>query len=101
MAYIDCGVPTASVQEFDESQLIMAINGKKLPAIDVFSKALKFLANKLTTFIRTTLEGGKDVLEQNGILWVITVPAIWSPRARQFMRKAAYKVYLWPNLLVY
>ena len=75
----------------------MAVNGKRLPAIDVFSKALAFLADKLTTFIRTTLEGGKDVLEQSGIQWVITVPAIWSPRARQFMRKAAYKVYLSPN----
>ena len=58
----------------------------------MFSKALRFLSDKLITFIRRTLEGGSDVLKQNGILWVITVPAIWDPRARQFMRKAAYKV---------
>lgn len=58
----------------------------------MFSKALRFLSDKLVTFIRRTLEGGADVLKQNGIVWVITVPAIWDPRARQFMRKAAYKV---------
>ena len=26
------------------------------------------------------------------IQWVLTVPAIWTPRAKQFMREAAYEV---------
>ena len=34
------------------------------------------------------------------IQWVLTVPAIWTPRAKQFMREAAYEVtWLIPSVL--
>ena len=59
-----------------------------MPAITVFSKALKYLGDKITKFIKDT----KVVEHLKEITWVITVPAIWQPGARHFMRKAAYAV---------
>ena len=67
---------------------IQAINGGTMPAITVFSKALKYLGDKITKFIKDT----KVVEHPKEITWVITVPAIWQPGARHFMRKAAYAV---------
>ena len=61
-----------------------------MPAIELFSLALKYLAAKLVKFISDTT--GLRNLHPRNILWVLTVPAIWKPGARQFMRKAAYKV---------
>ena len=61
-----------------------------MPAIKVFSLALKYLAAKLMKFI--SVSTGMVVIHPRNILWVLTVPAIWKPGARQFMRKAAYKV---------
>ena len=69
---------------------IEAINGGTMPAITVFSKALKYLGDKITKFIKDT----KVVENQKEMTWVITVPAIWQPGARHFMRKAAYAVRL-------
>ena len=31
-------------------------------------------------------------VNKDEIRWVITVPAIWRPQAKQFMREAAYEV---------
>ena len=59
-----------------------------MPAITVFSKALKYLGDKITKFIKDA----KVVEHPKEITWVITVPAIWQPGARHFMRKAAYAV---------
>lgn len=33
---------------------------------------------------------GMDTVDMDSITWVITVPAIWSPGAKAFMRQAAY-----------
>ena len=63
-----------------------------MPAIEVFSLALKYLADKLIKFILD--RKGYGVIDPSSIQWVLTVPAIWKPGARQFMRKAAYKVML-------
>ena len=35
---------------------------------------------------------GKDVIRPCDINWVLTVPAIWSDAAKQFMREAAVEV---------
>ena len=56
--------------------------------MEVFSKALRYLADTLLKFIHDT-----EVIEiEAEIRWVLTVPAIWRPGARHFMRKAAYEV---------
>ena len=78
----------ASTQSFMHDQAIESIDKKKMPAMEVFSKALRFLADTLLRFIRDT-----EVTEkETDIQWVLTVPAIWNPGARHFMRKAAYEV---------
>ncbi len=57
----------------------------ELPALTVFSKALEFLKNYILSFLEKLPETPRQDLVRN-ILWVITVPAIWSPAARKFMK---------------
>ena len=76
------------IQSFSEQYKIPAINDGEKPAIEIFSLALKYLAAKLVKFIRSKI----GLIEPRDIVWVLTVPGIWKPGARQFMRKAAYKV---------
>lgn len=107
---------------------LSADNGKKLPALKVFSEAIKYLKNHFEALLeRTTISekspSNSDTLQEtNGtsvstgktetqskrsdpnktesndsswsddILWVLTVPAIWSDQAKQFMREAAMQV---------
>ena len=65
------------------------VNGKELPAIDIFAIVITFMKNKVCEQIKRTYAGFD---EESDILWVLTVPAIWSDSAKQFMRKAAEMV---------
>ena len=58
----------------------------------MFSHSITFLKDEALKVIceRT---GSKD-LNVNDIQWVLTVPAIWTPVAKQLMRKAAFEVRL-------
>lgn len=68
----------------------MASNGKKLEALAVFSHSIGYLKDKAIEVIReVTGDDGYNALD---IQWVLTVPAIWKPAAKQFMREAAYMV---------
>lgn len=76
-----------------------ARNGKKWPALDVFAKCLKYLKTVATNAVNERyLRSEKDNPDTNvmykpdQIQWVITIPAIWSLSAKEFMRKAAYMV---------
>ena len=70
--------------------VIKAANGQLVKAKTVFSRSLKFLKEEAIKVIcqRT----GDDHFSANDIQWVLTVPAIWTPRAKQFMREAAYEL---------
>lgn len=59
-------------------------------ALDIFAMAITFLKRHLLERIDTT---ANDVLETD-IQYVVTVPAIWDDKAKQFMREAAIKVTL-------
>ena len=61
--------------------------GKSLQALKVFSLSIEYLANDVIASIQTSLSG--DKLKKSDINWVLTVPAIWSDAAKQFMREAA------------
>ncbi|XP_035678978.1 heat shock 70 kDa protein 12A-like [Branchiostoma floridae] len=78
----------ASYKDLDRSVYLTAKNGKTLPAMDVFSHALRYLKQHMMGEIakvsQTTHIGDED------IRWVITVPAIWNDAAKQFMRETAY-----------
>ncbi|XP_076112735.1 heat shock 70 kDa protein 12B-like [Mytilus galloprovincialis] len=63
------------------------ITGRTLPAIDVFSLSIRALKDHLLE----ELEKQGTGLKVDEIKWVLTVPAIWSDSAKQFMRASAEK----------
>lgn len=63
------------------------ISGKQVLALDVFSLAIKALVKHLLDL----LENRGTNVEMKDILWVLTVPAIWSDAAKRFMRNSAEK----------
>lgn len=69
--------------------LLEARNGKRLRALDIFSKALKYLKDRALERIHE--QSGVEYKAKE-VRWVVTVPAIWKQSAKQFMREAAYEV---------
>ena len=60
--------------------------GKRFKAIDVFSMCIAALTDDMIKSGSNTVSGG---LTKDDVHWVVTVPAIWSDAAKQFMREAA------------
>lgn len=60
-------------------------HGKTMPAILVFSMAIKYLKQHLMG----TLNNRTSDITDNDVQWVLTVPAIWNDGSKQFMREAA------------
>ena len=56
----------------------------------MFAHSIKFLKDEAIKVIcqRT----GDEYYNVSDIQWVLTVPAIWTPAAKQFMREAGYEV---------
>lgn len=74
-----------SFQDIKGEMIIEDITGKPLTAMKVFAASIKALMQHLFGIFEK-----RDVkLERNDIRWVLTVPAIWSEAAKQFMRKSA------------
>jgi len=69
---------------------IEAANGKHVKARTVFAHAIKFMKDEAIKLISD--ETGDEQFKADDIQWVLTVPAIWTPRAKQFMREAVYEV---------
>jgi len=69
---------------------IEAANGKHVKASTIFAHAIKFMKDEAIKVISD--ETGDEKFKADDIQWVLTVPAIWTPRAKQFMREAAYEV---------
>jgi hypothetical protein len=62
-------------------------NGLLMPALKVFSESIKYLRGHLENYLHR-----KQVicgLQASDVDWVLTVPAIWTDPAKQFMREAA------------
>lgn len=57
-----------------------------MKAVDVFGAAIKFM--KDTLMVNINKSTGNKISEAD-IHWIITVPAIWDLKAKQFMRDAA------------
>ena len=56
----------------------------------VFAHSLRYLKDRAIKIIRDIT--GDEKYNEKDIRWVITVPAIWRPADKQFMREAACKV---------
>ena len=65
--------------------VIEDVAGRPVPAMKVFGTSIRALMNHL--FLKFTERGIE--IEREDIRWVLTVPAIWSDAAKQFMRKSA------------
>ncbi|KAH3893825.1 hypothetical protein DPMN_017977 [Dreissena polymorpha] len=63
-------------------------NGRHLPASLVFGKSMQFMKDHA---IKNLKEAGVPYKEDD-TKWVITIPAIWTDRAKVLMRKAATEV---------
>lgn len=70
---------------------VKAENGRELPVITVIAKLLEFFKCE---FIQGYSEFAKKVklCPITRIMWILTVPAIWSLAAKQIMKDAAKKV---------
>lgn len=78
--------------------MLSDISGKKkMPAMDVFSAAIKYMKEHL---LHKLSEKGDTETKREEIRWVLTVPAIWSDTAKSFMRDAAIKVFVYLSLLI-
>jgi hypothetical protein len=69
--------------------------GKLLPARRVFAMVIRYLKDDLLKESGKKLAAG---LNEEEIQWVLTVPAIWTPPAKQFMRECAIEVNTFPLL---
>lgn len=61
-----------------------------MEALKVFTAALSYLKEDAMKTIAKNAEGKEFI--PSDFTWVLTVPAIWDPSAKLFMRKAATKV---------
>ncbi|XP_069110217.1 heat shock 70 kDa protein 12B-like, partial [Argopecten irradians] len=59
--------------------------GRSMQAIKVFTAAIKYLKDHMMETCNNQMTG----IQSSDILWVLTVPAIWSDASKQFMREAA------------
>ena len=76
-------------KEITRNTTVEAANGTAFPALTVFSLTLRYFRDHALREL-TDATGAKVLPED--IRWVITVPAIWRQKAKQFIREAAYEV---------
>ena len=73
-----------------------------MEAMKVFSESLRYLKDHALNMVKEHTSGRK--FSASDVSWVLTVPAIWEPAAKQFMREAAIQVSLpklfAPNIMV-
>ncbi|KAL3831481.1 hypothetical protein ACJMK2_023222 [Sinanodonta woodiana] len=70
--------------EIRREMKLMDDQGHQMPAMKVFSEAIKYLKTHLWQSLREKIPDIRDT----DMHWVITVPAIWDDGAKQFMREA-------------
>lgn len=75
-------------QNLSTTTTISDFNGKRVPAVDVFSTAIKYLKDQ---FLNENDAQGTSLLEKD-IKWVLTVPSMWGDPEKQLMIQAAKKV---------
>lgn len=74
--------------DLSESTKLKDITDKELPAVDVFAAVIQFFRESLQKRLNTR---NLEDFTYDDVYWVITVPAIWDLKAKEFMRRAAEK----------
>jgi len=75
-------------QGLTREKKVKDINGKKMSAMTIFSMAINYMRKHLMELLMKQL----TAIKQSDVMFVLTVPAIWSDGAKQFMRVAAISV---------
>lgn len=73
-----------------ECILLEASNGKDVRAVTVFAHCIRFLRDEALKLIRQ--ETGDENHSVEDVLWVLTVPVMWTAGSKQLIREAAYEV---------
>lgn len=68
--------------------------GNRLPAMKVFSACIRYLRQHMME----ACSSRRVDIEEDEMQWVLTVPAIWTDSAKQFMREAATRVSYGTNI---
>lgn len=67
---------------------VTAANGVSVPALTVFAHSLRYFKEHA---LEELSDQSATRIYNEDVRWVVTVPAIWRPSAKQFMRQAAYE----------
>lgn len=59
-----------------------------MQAKDIFGHSIGYMKSRLLD----DLKARGNMIRDENILWVVTIPAIWNDGAKQFMREAAIMV---------
>lgn len=70
--------------------------GKPMLGLTILSMIIRYLKGDL---FKRMEQRGMPLRDQD-ILWVLTVPAIWSDAAKQFTKEAAEEVYVYVVIIV-
>ena len=62
-------------------------NGRQSKALVVFGAALKFFKNHLNHALKKINQSRYFPIREDKVLWIVTVPTVWSAKAKGFMRK--------------
>ncbi|XP_038159985.1 heat shock 70 kDa protein 12A-like [Cyprinodon tularosa] len=85
--FFDCFKMALYGKKINRDLKIEAANGRSMKALRVFAEALRFLKVNALTTVNSNAKGKMFI--PSDFNWVLTVPAIWDPSAKQFMREAA------------
>ena len=72
------------------------VTGNSLLAIEVLGLSIQ----ALTSHMEKLLDNEGTNIKPHEIKWVLTVPAIWSDSAKQFMRKSVEKVFRIQQIII-
>lgn len=88
MLVVNLVILSSYYQNVKQDMILEDITGKPVKAIDVFALSIEALKNHLISALETQ---GTEV-KPSEIQWVLTVPAIWTDNAKQFVRTSAEMV---------
>jgi molecular chaperone DnaK (HSP70) len=76
------------LQPLSRESKIKTVDGKEMSASRIIALSINFLRESLVSVLCNRINGFRE----EDISWVITLPAIWSDAAKQFMKEAARMV---------
>jgi molecular chaperone DnaK (HSP70) len=66
--------------------MVKSLDNREMPLKKVVSETLRFIADKALEKLKEQLGG---IVKKEKIRWVLTVPALWNEKDKQFMKEAA------------